>query len=72
MRVRSTHTRLRGGEAQSTSDAGGTPVGIPNTWELIKFAIPTLGIWVSSPILSLVDSAVVGRYPPLPSDAHSD
>merc|ERR1712144_63484 len=29
-------------------------------WELLKFTVPTMGIWLASPILSLVDATVVG------------
>jgi len=32
----------------------------PSVGELIKFGLPTLGIWLLQPILSLIDSSVVG------------
>ena len=31
-----------------------------STRELLEFAVPTLGIWILQPVLSLIDSAVVG------------
>ena len=31
------------------------------TVELLKSALPALGIWLASPMMSLIDSAVVGR-----------
>eukprot|EP01038_Epipyxis_sp_PR26KG_P004380 gene4380-6195_t len=36
---------------------------IPSTLELIKFGLPTLGIWLLQPILSLIDTSVVGLSP---------
>lgn len=33
---------------------------VPKTAELAKFALPTLGIWLLQPILSLIDTSVVG------------
>jgi Na+-driven multidrug efflux pump len=33
---------------------------IPSTSELINFALPTLGIWLLQPILSLIDTSVIG------------
>lgn len=33
---------------------------VPKTSELIRFALPTLGIWLLQPILSLIDTSVVG------------
>lgn len=29
---------------------------------MLKFILPTLGIWLSSPIMSLVDAGVVGEF----------
>lgn len=29
---------------------------------MLKFILPTLGIWLASPIMSLVDAGVVGEY----------
>ena len=36
--------------------------------KILRFVLPTLGIWIMNPILSLVDTAVVGQTrwrPPL-------
>eukprot|EP00873_Tetraselmis_striata_P015543 jgi/Tetstr1/435807/TSEL_024696.t1 len=32
------------------------------TMRIIRFVLPTLGIWIMNPVLSLVDTAVVGRH----------
>ena len=37
---------------------------LPSAWTLAKFAAPTLGAWLISPMLTLVDTAVVGRSSP--------
>ncbi|KAK9849394.1 hypothetical protein WJX84_001690 [Apatococcus fuscideae] len=37
-----------------------TPDGGPSTWALLRFTLPTLGVWIIGPILSLIDTAVVG------------
>ena len=29
--------------------------------QILRFSLPTLGIWISSPLLSLIDTSVVGR-----------
>jgi Na+-driven multidrug efflux pump len=34
---------------------------VPTLRTLLKFTLPTLGIWLASPIMSLVDTSVVGR-----------
>lgn len=36
---------------------------VPSAVELIRFGLPTLGIWLLQPILSLIDTAVVGISP---------
>ena len=36
-------------------------VGAPTTATLVRFALPTLAAWLVSPLMSLVDTAVVGR-----------
>ena len=35
--------------------------GTPSAAELARFALPTLGAWLVSPMMSLVDTAVIGR-----------
>lgn len=35
---------------------------LPTTMELLGFGLPTLGIWLLQPILSLIDTAVVGMF----------
>ena len=35
---------------------------LPSTMELLSFGLPTLGIWLLQPILSLIDTAVVGMF----------
>ena len=37
-----------------------TPDGGPSTLALLRFTLPTLGVWIIGPILSLIDTAVVG------------
>ena len=39
---------------------GGVPPPQPTLRDLIKFALPCLGLWISGPLLSLVDTASVG------------
>ena len=34
----------------------------PSRLDILRFSVPMLGIGLASPLLSLVDSAVVGRY----------
>ena len=36
------------------------PASLPSLRELAVFCLPTLGIWLSSPLLSLIDTSVVG------------
>ena len=36
------------------------PTKLPSLRELAVFCLPTLGIWLSSPLLSLIDTSVVG------------
>lgn len=35
-------------------------MAIPSLGTLLRFTLPTLGIWLASPIMSLVDTSVVG------------
>ncbi|KAK9842099.1 hypothetical protein WJX81_008345 [Elliptochloris bilobata] len=37
-----------------------TEVAERGPWELLRFTLPTLGVWVVNPILSLIDTSVVG------------
>lgn len=37
------------------------PDGVPTLRELLAFAVPSMAIWLASPLLSLVDVAVVGQ-----------
>mmetsp|Transcript_6483 Transcript_6483/g.23229 ORF Transcript_6483/g.23229 Transcript_6483/m.23229 type:complete len:537 (-) Transcript_6483:69-1679(-) len=51
------------GDAQVDGGAGAEDGQRPteaSVSELLKFTIPTMGIWLASPILSLVDASVVG------------
>ena len=41
-----------------SSDRSSSPVSM---WELVSFTVPMLGVGLATPLLSLVDSAVVGR-----------
>ena len=55
----------RGGESSSSSlrssaDEGDAPPPQPTLRELVKFALPCLGLWISGPLLSLIDTASVG------------
>lgn len=34
----------------------------PSTREIIKFAIPATGIWLCGPLLSLIDTSIVGLF----------
>lgn len=42
---------------------------LPTTMELIQFGIPTVGVWLLQPLLSLIDSCVIGRSNSLQSVA---
>ena len=41
------------------------PPADPPLRELVKFAVPALGLWLSQPLLSLVDTSAVGLSAPL-------
>jgi Na+-driven multidrug efflux pump len=49
--------------ADSAADAAvvGSAARVPSMRELLAFALPSMGIWLASPLLSLVDVAVVGQ-----------
>mmetsp|Transcript_1778 Transcript_1778/g.2356 ORF Transcript_1778/g.2356 Transcript_1778/m.2356 type:complete len:558 (+) Transcript_1778:162-1835(+) len=58
---------IRGGESTLKSSSDLTEASIenkpppqPTLRELIKFALPCLALWISGPLLSLVDTATVG------------
>ena len=36
------------------------PPPVPGVMELVRFGLPTLGIWLLQPILSLIDTSVIG------------
>lgn len=60
--------RIRGGDsssatfssAEAKSDIDSTPPPQPTLKELYNFYLPCLGLWISGPLLSLVDTASVG------------
>ena len=41
---------------------GSNELEAPTTSEIIKFAIPATGIWLCGPLLSLIDTSVVGYF----------
>jgi Na+-driven multidrug efflux pump len=45
--------------AVSVTRIAGEPV-VPTVVDLLKFGLPTLGIWLLQPILSLIDTSVIG------------
>lgn len=62
---------VRGGQSsssslQSSADEGNDTSSVdppppqPTLRELVKFALPCLGLWISGPLLSLIDTASVG------------
>lgn len=46
--------------AAAASDPANTMPELPTLKQLALFCLPTLGIWLSSPLLSLIDTSVVG------------
>jgi len=44
-------------DGQASSSSSSSPVG----WDIVKMTLPLLAVWLSSPVLSVVDTAVVGR-----------
>jgi len=42
---------------QTSSSSSSSPVGL----DIVKMTLPLLAVWLSSPVLSVVDTAVVGR-----------
>lgn len=34
---------------------------VPSTGDLLRFGLPTLGVWFLQPVLSLIDSSVIGK-----------
>jgi len=49
--------------AAAETSEGSAAVHEASIFELLKFTVPTMGIWLASPILSLVDATVVGAQP---------
>lgn len=56
----STSTSLDASSSSEGSATSPTPPPQPTLRDLIKFALPCLGLWISGPLLSLVDTASVG------------
>eukprot|EP01031_Cornospumella_fuschlensis_P034518 gene34518-41794_t len=52
----STHPNALNGLEENVQNAS----GVPSYLEYGKFGLPTLGVWLLQPILSLIDTAVVG------------
>lgn len=50
--------------ADADAEAALLPPKDPPVKELVKFAIPALGLWLSQPLLSLVDTSAVGLSAP--------
>ena len=44
----------------TADDAPAPTPGLPRLSELMRFCLPTLGIWLSAPMLSLIDTSMVG------------
>ena len=55
--------------AQSTSEPALQPPPQPTSRSLVKFALPALALWLSGPLLSLVDTSVVGLSAPIGAGA---
>ena len=53
-------TRLRAGGAAAESDNTIPPPAPPTGLALLKFYFPCLALWISGPLLSLVDTSFVG------------
>jgi Na+-driven multidrug efflux pump len=53
-------SNIRGGSTDTSSSTNKVPPSQPTLQSLIQFAIPCLGLWISGPLLSLVDTASVG------------
>jgi Na+-driven multidrug efflux pump len=61
--LRSASIRIEDDNSQQTQNPSATPfVGLPSYRRILFFVSTTVLIWISEPLLSLVDSAVVGRY----------
>lgn len=60
--TRETLTQLRAGASANPNDSKNTipPPPPPTTLSLIKFYFPCLALWISGPLLSLVDTSFVG------------
>lgn len=58
-------------ESSSSSKTTSSFVGLPSYKRIFFFVVSTVVIWVSEPLLSLVDSAAVGRYASSSSSSQS-
>ena len=58
--LQSSLTRLRAGGAAADSDNTIPPPAPPTGLALLKFYFPCLALWISGPLLSLVDTSFVG------------
>lgn len=63
---RSSLARLRAGAGEISSDASSSlslslsPPTPPTNFQILKFYLPCLALWISGPLLSLVDTSFVG------------
>eukprot|EP00804_Cyclotella_cryptica_P013261 CCRYP_007028-RA/>CCRYP_007028-RA protein AED:0.11 eAED:0.12 QI:0/0/0/1/1/1/3/0/603 len=48
--------------AENISESAPSVVGLPTTKQLLIFVLTTVLVWTSEPLLSLVDSAIVGTF----------
>jgi Na+-driven multidrug efflux pump len=46
----------------SPSDADEETILVPNVREILAFAIPAIGVWLCSPLLSMIDTSTVGLF----------
>lgn len=51
-------TAIEAPAATTVSDEAPSTV---STWQIVRFVLPALGVWITKPFLSLVDTAVVGQ-----------
>ena len=57
-----TQENLTSTSKNSSSSSTPNVIGLPTTKQMLVFIATTVLVWVSEPLLSLVDSAVVGRF----------
>ena len=46
--------------AQEDDSSSAPSVNVPSVRKIVQFAVPAMGIWLCSPLLSLVDTSIVG------------